>query len=132
MPSPSSPLKDHPLLSRKEFIKILKFMETQDKKFDAFSTVAGNLCPGFYVDFYPNCEYNTVIIKLLNAIFNCPNGSDSPIEYYIYEVVNPISRNLDALNNEEVLDDIPPEFSSPSKLYDYLLTLQPDHPEGGN
>lgn len=119
----SSPIQTTPkvpILSKEEFVSICNFMNDKDDKFRALVASACDLCPGFYVDFYPNCDYNELIIKLLNAIFGYDtsehNGSssaayDTPINYYFYE-----ARVLQSFS-----DDVPPEYSSPEALYDYLI-----------
>lgn len=110
------------LISRQQFCDIMEFMRDKDEKFEHFCSAMEDLCPGEYVNFFVNFDYDTQIFKLLNIIFGFENDSNisSPIERFAidYEYGRNYPDRGEISSDGSVID-----FSSAGAVYDYIVSI---------
>lgn len=103
-----------PLISKEQFVKTLKFMQSNDATFDRLCAAMEELAPSFRVDFVPNLEYNTIIIQLLELL----TQSTNIIEYFVYELeygTAPGDKTFTPRSGRKFVLD------SPENLYDAIV-----------
>ena len=104
-----------PLISKSEFVDAITTLKDQSKRFDKLRTAMQDLCPDFYVDFYPQGIYEDIIVDLLTRFF--PHATDD-VDYFIYELNYGADWKRDSIRDA---DGTSINISTPSKLYDYLV-----------
>lgn len=109
--------KGHHIISKKLFCKVINFMRNQTIRYETLNKAMSALCPGFMVNFYPDCEYNTIIINILNEMFGYTDDKDSMIDYFIFEL---------EYGTNEMTKSLSVDISTPEKLYDFLIEQLPD------
>ncbi len=109
-----------PLLSKEEFVELIRFIKETDEKFNNLIEAMEALSPGFFIDFFPQLSYVDRIIMLLNLIFHEPEPKDSLIEYFIYT----LNCGKDKFAKEGITcDGKTYDLSSPELLYDAMVEL---------
>jgi len=111
-----------PLISKEEFVRLINLLIETRNQFNKLCETMEDLAPGFRVDFFPNCQYETEIIKLLSAELN---ETDDTIEYFMYDLeagkAKEAKEGLTVLNKTY-------DLSTPELLYDALVELNfPDY-----
>lgn len=113
------------IISKKDFVKLLAFLKDYDKREEDLRVAAEALCPGEYINFFPACEHLSWILSVLDLMFGV-EPQFSPLDYYVYELNYGTSFELGCWTDDGV--DI--DFSTPEKLYDYMLTLSQKESKG--
>lgn len=105
------------MITKERFVKLLKFIKTQNKKQEKFVHVLEELSPNCYCDCYLYTDYEAELTHLLSEILN---DTDDEIGHFLYD--------LDWLNNSKIEKDRCPQdadgnilYSSVETLYDYLV-----------
>lgn len=110
------------MITKEQFVAILKTLEETDKQEEKLNDVMTTMCPEFYVHFYPTWKYKSIIIDLLNQEFygkmDFNEEYDSDIGYFIYDLN--YGKNWTETSLTE-LDGTPIDISTAEKLYDYLI-----------
>lgn len=104
-----------PLISKTEFTDTLTTLKDQAKRFDKLRDAMQDLCPDFYVDFYPQSIYEDLVINTLARFF--PHSIDD-INYFAYKLNYGADWKKDSITD---IDGTPINISTPQELYDYLV-----------
>lgn len=101
-------------LPKELFVSTLNFITAMDTKFDDLCTSLEALSPGEYVNFFPNFQYNNIIIDLICASFT---PSEREFFYYWYYECDAGQTYLQHIKHYS--SECPP-ISSFEDLYDFL------------
>ena len=99
------------MVSKKEFLKYIKFIQEKQKQQQNLTEILEKMCPGFRCDALVYCDYETIVIKLLENMFE---DKTELISYKLYE--------FDSFCNEDKIRQIKetPEVETWETVYDYL------------
>lgn len=115
-------MSSKPNMTKEQFCKIMDFLKSKDEKFDNLCSAMEDLCPGEYVNFFVNFEYEEQIIDLLDIIFgftdeDYPDGS--PIRWFVTDYDFGTSYDGQCTTSDGTVVD----FYSASAVYDYCISI---------
>lgn len=112
------------MLSKKEFLELIEFIQKQEEKQEIFLKALDTLSPGTYNDCFIYSEYESKLVSLIKKVMGDTNDE---LGYYLYEMQG-INEDINYEYDKEVCpkdEQLNVLYYSLSSLYDYLVS----HPE---
>lgn len=109
------------MISEKIFISTLKELKNKRKDWEDLVSAMCKLCPGNYVDFWPELEYETLIENVLNDAFEF-EPSWSPISYFMID--GGYGEDSRSVLKEYEVDGFKGSICTFEKLYKYCVDLK--------
>ena len=110
-------MKKTRVISKKDFVDILNFIDAKNKQQDKLSEVLEEMSPGCYCETIVYSEYEDKILKLLETMFD---DKYQDIEFFLYD-------SCWLFRDKGFSVDFPRDvktdkflYDSPETLYDYL------------
>ena len=110
-------------MTKEEFVNLFNTIQSYRDKFDVLADAAEALSEGFYVNFFPNLKYESLIVDLLNRLFK-EDPENSIFDWFMYELN--FGRDYKEGTNDGLFtifesDNSTHLINSSEALYDYLV-----------
>lgn len=109
------------MLSKKEFLELIEFIQKQEEKQEIFLKALDTLSPGTYNDCFIYGEYENKLVSLIKKVMGDTNDE---LGYYLYEMQG-INEDINYEYDKEVCpkdEQLNVLYYSLSSLYDYLVS----------